>query len=174
MEPVTLAWAQALAQGDDVFAERFGVPVEPGWSGFPEMIPRLGEAIADGRPAVWGSHLVFDDDSTLVGLAGWKGEPIEGVAELGYAVAPARRGRGIATAAVCELLARGRASGVRTAVAHTLPEESPSTSVLVRCGFTNVGEVVDGDEGVVWRWGVELVSGCPTRAPTTPNMERLM
>ncbi|MBW3610701.1 MAG: hypothetical protein KY438_04125 [Actinobacteria bacterium] len=55
VEPVTLAWAQALAQGDDVFAERFGVPVEPGWSGFPEVIPRLGEAIADGRPTVWGS-----------------------------------------------------------------------------------------------------------------------
>ncbi len=106
--------------------------------------------------------LVFDDDSTLVGLAGWKGEPIEGVAELGYAVAPARRGRGIATAAVCQLLARGRAAGVRTAVAHTLAEESPSASVLVRCGFTNVGEAVDGDEGVVWRWEVELVSGCPT------------
>ena len=40
-------------------------------------------------------------------------------------------------------------------LAHTLPEESPSTGVLRRCGFTMTGEVVDGDD-VVWRWELPI------------------
>ncbi|MCA1673410.1 MAG: GNAT family N-acetyltransferase, partial [Actinobacteria bacterium] len=84
--------------------------------------------------------------------AGWKGKPVDGAAELGYAVAPARQGRGIATAVVRELLARARGAGVRKVIAHTRPEPSPSTSVLARCGFRKVDEVVDPDDGPVWRW----------------------
>ena len=97
----------------------------------------------------------FDDDDSVAGLAGWKGEPVDGLAELGYSVAPERQGRGIATAVVRELLWRGRAAGLRRAVAHTLPEPSASTAVLERCGFTRTGAVADPDgnvEGVVWRW----------------------
>jgi RimJ/RimL family protein N-acetyltransferase len=74
--------------------------------------------------------------------------------ELGYAVAPARQGRGIATAAVRILIDRARAAGATVVRAHTLPQPSPSTRVLIRCGFTQVGEVddPDGDAGRVWRW----------------------
>jgi hypothetical protein len=36
--PVTREWAEALAEGDDVFGERFGVGVEAGWLGFPEAL----------------------------------------------------------------------------------------------------------------------------------------
>jgi hypothetical protein len=37
-------------------------------------------------------------------------------------------------------------------VAHTLAEESASTTVLERCGFVRVGELVDETEGRIWRW----------------------
>lgn len=158
MVPVTQAWADALALGDDVFAERFGVAVERDWAGFPEVVPFLVAAARAPSPE-WGPHLVFDDDGALVGNAGWKGEPVDGVAELGYSVAPSRQGRGIATTVVGELLARARAAGLRTAIAHTLPERSASTSVLAGNGFTRVGEVVDPDDGPVWRWTVSLVDG---------------
>lgn len=104
-----------------------------------------------------GAHLVFDEDGALVGLAGWKGEPVHGVAELGYAVAPARQGRGIATCVVRELLSRARAAGLRTVIAHTLAETSASTSVLERCDFERVEELIDPDDGAVWRWEVSLV-----------------
>lgn len=102
-----------------------------------------------------GPHLVFDDDGALVGNGGWKGAPVDGTAELGYAVAPARRGKGIATAVVQTLVERGRTAGVRLVRAHTLAEESASTSVLRRCGFSKIAELDDPDEGKVWRW--ELV-----------------
>ena len=152
VEPATLPWLTALAAGDDVFTAQFGIPVAPGWAVFAEAIPRALEAAKAGQPAAWGTHLFFDADGALAGIGGWKGEPVDGVAELGYAVAPERRGRGIATAVVRELVARARAIGLRLVVAHTVAETSASTAVLQRCGFTRVAEVVDPDIGVLWRW----------------------
>jgi hypothetical protein len=38
-EPLTLPWIEALAEGDDTFAERFGVEVLDGWLAFPDALP---------------------------------------------------------------------------------------------------------------------------------------
>lgn len=152
VEPATRPCAEALALGDDVFTERFGVPVASGWSGFPETVPLMLGATRHGVPAEWGPQLIFDDDGALVGTAGWKGKPVDGVVELGYAVAPTRRNRGIATAALTELLRRAHAARVRLVVAHTRAEESASTAVLRHCGFTNTAELTDPEDGPVWRW----------------------
>jgi len=40
--------------------------------------------------------------------------------------------------------------------AHTLAAESASTSVLARCGFAPVAELIDPDEGPVWCWELRL------------------
>ncbi|HWM19917.1 MAG TPA: GNAT family N-acetyltransferase [Ilumatobacteraceae bacterium] len=158
VEPATLAMLEALVEGDEVFEGRFGVAVEPEWAVFPEAVPRALDAVRAGAEIEWGTHLLFDDQGVLVGIGGWKGEPVDGVAELGYAVAPRRQGQGIASAAVRVLVDRGRAAGLRRVVAHTLPEESASTSVLRRCGFVNVGEVGEQDGGAVWRWELPLMA----------------
>ena len=153
VEPITLAWAEALAEDDVEFARRFGVTVEPGWDGFPEVIGFLLKAArGEFGPSEWGPHLIFAADGALVGNGGWKGPPTDGVAELGYAVAPGRQGRGIATSVVRELVERARAAGVHVVVAHTLPATSASTAVLTRCGFEKVADVVDPHDGPVWRW----------------------
>ena len=152
LERTTWEWAEALAEGDDVFSERFGIPVEPGWEGFPEALPFLLAAARSGESGEWGPHLFFDDDGSLVGNGGWKGPPQDGSAELGYAVAPSRQRRGIATTAVRELVERGRRAGLRLVVAHTLAAPGGSTKVLERCGFERTGEFVDPEDGPVWRW----------------------
>jgi RimJ/RimL family protein N-acetyltransferase len=152
VEPVRREWAEALAQGDAVFAARFGIAVVAGWSGFPEALSILLHAARAGGPAEWGPQLFFDDDGALVGNGGWKGPPQHGAAELGYAVAPARQRRGIATAVVAELVERARRAGLRVVLAHTLAEENASTKVLTRCGFTKTAELDDPEEGRVWRW----------------------
>lgn len=159
VEPARLAWIEALVAGDGVFAERFSIPVVSGWVGFPEALPVALDAARrrDGDP--WGSHLIFDGaDGALVGFGGFKGAPANGEVEIGYAVAPERRGRGLATAAAGVMVERARSAGVRVVLAHTLAEPNPSTSVLAKCGFTRVGSVVDADLGAeVWRW--ELPTG---------------
>lgn len=156
VEPVTCDWAEALAEGEAVFSERFGIVVERGWIGFPEALPVLVDGARREGAIEWGWHFVFEDDGALVGNAGWKGPPVAGTAEIGYAVAPACQGRGVATAVVRELLSRAETAGIRRVIAHTLAEESASTSVLQHCGFKRVSEVVDPDDGPVWRWEAEL------------------
>jgi [ribosomal protein S5]-alanine N-acetyltransferase len=159
VEVITREWAEALAEGDEVFTERFGVPVEPDWAGFPEALPILLEAATAATPSEWRPQLFFDDDGALVGNGGWKGSPDrDGRVELGYAIAPSRQRRGIATAAVRELVERARRAGARTVLAHTLPERNASTTVLERCGFVKSAEVLDPDEGPVWRWELQLRS----------------
>ena len=156
IEPASVAWLEALAEGDDVFAARFAIAVEPGWAVFPETIAFALEG-ARAAPPEWGVHLFFDAlDGALVGNGGWKGPPVDGAAELGYAVAEGRRNRGFATAAVQELVRRARGEGVRVAVAHTLAQVSASTTVLSRCGFAYVDDVIDPDDGPLWRWELPL------------------
>ena len=113
------------------------------------------EYAASGQPRAWGPHLFFIGD-VLVGNGGWKGPPVDGAAEIGYAVAPSRQGHGIATEAVRHFVAKDRTEGLRQVIAHTLPVESASTTVLRRCGFTMAGTVEDPDEGAVWRWELAL------------------
>jgi RimJ/RimL family protein N-acetyltransferase len=158
IEPVRREWADALAAGDRAFEERFGLHVAPGWAGFPEVVPAIRQAAHRHDADPWGSHLFFAD-GVLVGLGGFKGEPADGTVEIGYAVAPGWQGRGIATAAALAMIQRARDAGVRTVVAHTLPEENPSTRVLRRTGFTWAGTTTEADgeeEQAVWRWELDL------------------
>lgn len=152
VEPATVEMLEALVEGDDVFEARFATPVIDGWAGFPEAVPHALAGARENPDQSWGTHLFFDDDGALVGFGGWKGAPVDRAVELGYAVAPARQGRGIATAVVAELVARAAAAGVATVVAHTLAETNASTAVLERSGFTRTAAPVDPDEGPVWRW----------------------
>mgnify|MGYP006144882195 CR=1 FL=1 len=41
---------------------------------------------------------------------------------------------------------------VTQVIAHTLPELNASGVILTRNGFTRTGEVIDPDDGPVWRW----------------------
>ena len=51
-------------------------------------------------------------------------------------------------------LASGSAA-VRRIIAHTLPETNASTRVLEKAGMTFVGEVIDPEDGRVWRWEIQ-------------------
>lgn len=156
--PATAPLLDAALAGDDALAAAIGAPVAPGWAGFPEALPALRDAAPAGAPPDdaehWGSHLFLaGDPTTVVGLGGFYGPPSpDGTVEIGYAVAPAHQGRGLATAAVDLLVEQAAAAGVEDVLAHTLAEENASVAVLRRAGFALDGTEVDPDEGEVWRW----------------------
>jgi RimJ/RimL family protein N-acetyltransferase len=78
---------------------------------------------------------------------------VRGAVEIGYAVAPAWRERGIATAAVRAMLDEGFADPeVRSVIAHTLPGPNASTRVLEKSGFSREAEVIDLEAGTAWRF----------------------
>lgn len=147
-----LEWLEALAEGDAIFTSRFGIAVEPEWAGFPEALPAVISAARQRLDDPWGTHLLFADDGALVGIGGFKGPPRNDAVEIGYAVSPARQGRGIATGAVRYFLAQAAREGVTTVLAHTLAGPNASTTVLTKTGFVHTLTGDDPEEGQVWRW----------------------
>jgi RimJ/RimL family protein N-acetyltransferase len=109
----------------------------------------------------WGGFFVFDRASRqVVGTCAFKSPPdTNGSVEIAYYTFPLFEGRGYAGAMARELTGRAQAATeVRTILAHTLAEPNASTRVLERAGFHNVGEIVDPEDGRVWRWAIEKQS----------------
>jgi RimJ/RimL family protein N-acetyltransferase len=165
--PATAEHLDALIEGDHVFTERFGMTVEPGYMDLPDS-PGIAEqalafskkALDDGTPAEWFSHLFVEPgENRVIGFGGYKGEPRESTVEIGYALAEAYRGAGRATEAARELIRRAQSAGVSRVIAHTLPERNPSIRLLERLGFRMAEEVVDPQDGTVWRWELALPAG---------------
>jgi ribosomal-protein-alanine N-acetyltransferase len=146
----------AAIEDEPRLARLLEATVADGWVGFPESLPVLRDSCASNPGGhAWGPFFfVLEDPRTLVGLGGYKGGPSnDGVVEIGYAIATAFRGRGLATAAVQQMVTRGFGDPqVRFIDAHTLAQVSASTRVLEKSGFEMVGVLEDPDDGPIWHW----------------------
>jgi ribosomal-protein-alanine N-acetyltransferase len=119
----------------------------------PDFLKRL-ESSSSPDPWIHGFALVHIASGKVVRMGGFKAPPgADGVVEIAYGVVPDYQGKGHATEAAQALVAYAFDSGqVRIVRAHTLPEPNASTRVLAKCGFSRAGEVVDPEDGPVWRW----------------------
>jgi [ribosomal protein S5]-alanine N-acetyltransferase len=107
------------------------------------------------RDAPWGAYLSVDQASRLVvGACAFKSGPTpERLVEIAYYTFPDYEGRGFGTAMALELCRIADESGqVERVIAHTLPEPNASNSLLRKAGFSHVGEVIDPEDGRVWRF----------------------
>jgi RimJ/RimL family protein N-acetyltransferase len=127
-----------------------------GWArDFPGDGDRVGARLATfpdaDRGTPWfASWLILVGDS-VVGTIGCKGAPRDGTVEVGYGVAPSARRRGVASAALAQLLERLDECGL-VVEAETLTDNAPSQAVLRRQGFAAVGTRRDPDDGELIRW----------------------
>ena len=121
--------------------------VSPAWAA-------LLEGSRQTNPWIHGFKIVSRASNSLVGHCGFKGPPdLGGVVEIAYGIDPEQQGKGYATEAATALIQYALGTGqVRVVRAHTLPHSSASTRVLTKCGFEKIGEVIDPDDGLVWRW----------------------
>jgi ribosomal-protein-alanine N-acetyltransferase len=105
-------------------------------------------------PWIHGFSLVLRGSSIAIGMGGFKGPPsAEGMVEIAYGVLPDHQGKGYATEAAMALTEHAFRSGeVRFVRAHTFLESNASARVLTKCGFQCLGEVMDPEDGKVWRW----------------------
>jgi len=118
----------------------------------PVWLARL-EAAPSPDPWVHGFTVVHRESGVPVGKCGFKGPPSERVVEIAYGIASEHQGKGYATEAAQAVTAFALASGLVDVVrAHTLPESNASGRVLAKCGFRHLGEVIDPEDGLVWRW----------------------
>jgi RimJ/RimL family protein N-acetyltransferase len=110
-------------------------------------------------PWVHGFNLVLDD-GTYVGMGSFKGPPVNGMVEIAYAVVPEHQRKGFATDAARLMVEYAFESPeVRTVCAHTLPDGIASQRVLGKSGFRKTGEVVDPEDGLVWRYEITRAAG---------------
>jgi RimJ/RimL family protein N-acetyltransferase len=105
-------------------------------------------------PWVYGFAIVRTENGEVVGNCGFTAPPgDDGEVEIAYGVAPEHQGRGYATEAARALIEYAFASGkVRIVRAHTLPTGAASIRVLAKCGFRDVGEIDDPQDGRVRRF----------------------
>ena len=159
--PAWVGHFEAMREGDAALGRLLGVEVAEDWVGLPDhrdFIAQGDRFLQDAPDAFgWWTYLfVHEGDAMLIGVGGLKGEPKGGVAELGYALAPGYRNRGLGTEAARGLLAFALADPrVREVRAHTLPARGPSTRVLEKLGMRFDGPVTDPEDGEVWRWSLE-------------------
>ena len=108
-------------------------------------------------PAVAGRSWLMVAGGEVVGLCGHKNPPTaDGVADIGYGVAPERRRLGFATCAVTMIIEAARADAAIVALtAETALANLPSQRVLSANGFAKVGLSHDRDEGEVIVWRLE-------------------
>lgn len=162
LTPFAPADLLALIESENRFAEAFGVPAARGLRQFfssgdvsPQWLARLRASASEpADPWAHGLGVVHSEAGSVIGSVGFKGPPDgDGTVEVAYGIVPDFQGNGYATeaagAAVDFAFAPGRVTVVR---AHTLPTPNASTRVLANCGFQHVGEVVDPEDGLVWRW----------------------
>jgi ribosomal-protein-alanine N-acetyltransferase len=157
-----LALLDAALAGRQALADALGCQVAEGWEVFPGALRATREAaVAHPDSWRWGTRLfVLDEPETVVGWGGFKGPPRDGAVELGYAIAPAWERRGLATAAVAELLREAFATPqVETVFAHTQAKPGASARVLEKSGFVNDGEVPDDELGKAWRFRLTREGG---------------
>jgi RimJ/RimL family protein N-acetyltransferase len=73
--------------------------------------------------------------------------------EIAYGVAAEHQNQGFATEAAQALVEFAFRSGlVRVVRAHTFESANNSARVLLKCGFLARGQVVEPEDGLVWRW----------------------
>jgi [ribosomal protein S5]-alanine N-acetyltransferase len=155
----------AMIDHPERFEVEFGFPLAQGLAEYMVSDDVSTAWLADLRasaggpadPWRFGFAMVHQDSAQVIGLASFKGAPdAEGVVEIAYGVAPGYEGRGYATEAARYLTEFALSDDrVRTLRAHTAPEDNPSTGVLRKCGFRFLGEVVDPEDGPVWRWELD-------------------
>jgi RimJ/RimL family protein N-acetyltransferase len=159
--PCDAASLRAVIAGREALAAHLSVAVPEGWPAFPEAYAHaLDVLVADASSAAWWTHLFIERESrSLVGSGGYAGRPKDGVVEIGYEIAPAFQGRGLALEVARGLVEHAFAdAAVSAVIGHTRPETNASTRVLEKAGFVRVEDVEDPEEGTLWRWRI-------TRAP---------
>jgi len=121
----------------------------------PQWLESVGVATTVD-PWLLGFALVERSSGTEIGSCGFKGPPdTQGMVEIAYGVEPAYQNNGYATEAAGALVAYAFSSGlVRVVRAHTYGEANASARVLAKCHFHLVGQVIDPEDGLVWRWEI--------------------
>jgi RimJ/RimL family protein N-acetyltransferase len=155
----------ALRESENAYEKISGCKAAPGIRKFLLMAsPEFFQSLQSGsEPDPWkfGFAIFHTADNLVIGLCGFAGPPdAERCVEIGYSIAPAYQGQGLATEAARALIDFATPNQVRKIRAHTLAKINASTRVLEKCEFIKTAENVDPEGKLVWRWERSCSSPC--------------
>jgi RimJ/RimL family protein N-acetyltransferase len=134
-----------------------GVRPPTGWArDFPQEGDVAGMRYASARQTrdiqPWSAPWLIIVDDVVVGTIGFKGDPVVHELEVGYGVVPSCRRRGVATAALSQLLDSVSDQGFLIK-AETASWNVGSQHVVKKVGFAEVGRRKSDEDGelIVWR-----------------------
>lgn len=109
-----------------------------------------------GATEPWLSYFAIrESDNALLGTCAFKTPPMQGLVEIAYFTFQGYENQGVASVMARELLKVAfNEYEVKAVLAHTLPEENASTSILRKRGFTLVDTVEDPEDGTIWQWAL--------------------
>jgi len=160
--PSTMEMLHAAVEQDWPTLSRLlgGVDFAEGWTHFPEAILWMRDRLQDepGETMWWNYLIIHREDARLVGSCGFKGPPEpNGSVEIGYEIADAYQGQGLATESARALTEWAvRQSGVKNVVACTLAEENASVRILRKLGYQFVCEKIDIEDGSIWEFSLAV------------------
>jgi [ribosomal protein S5]-alanine N-acetyltransferase len=148
---------ECAISGDQLLASCLSINIADEWTEFGTAPLKfaLEKLRQDENETNWVTYFpVYKAENKLIGSCGFKGKPgAEGSVEIGYEVAPLYRNKGLAFEIAGGLIRHAFTHEQVTCVlAHTLPEYNASTKILAKHGFAKVAELVDPEDGIVWRW----------------------
>lgn len=158
--PCDTSILEAAIRSDEALSERLGVDVPAFWTEFGNepLEYSLSRILEHPEEMGWWTWLpIHKTERVLMGSGGFKGKHgTDGVLEIGYEITPHYRGQGYAQEMALALVQYAFSfPGVLRVIAHTMPNENPSTSVLRRVGFIKIGEYSDPEDGPVWQWAID-------------------
>ena len=162
--PATLPGLDAIIMEDWADLSRLlaGVDMADNWMHFPDAMAWMRDYLLEHPDELgWWSYVTIHiEDFRLIGTCGFKGVPSpDGTVEIGYEIAPAYQGKGLATEAARALVEHAfQHEVVKAVLAHTLAEENASVAVLRKLGFTHIQEIYDLEDGYIWQWRLEKLS----------------
>ncbi len=105
-----------------------------------------------GYRTPWIGYLAKQDDK-IVGVGGYKGQPISNRVEIAYGTFPDFQHQGIGKDICKKLVMLALKTDPEVVItARTLPEPNYSTKILQHNSFEFLGVVWDNDDGNVWEW----------------------
>jgi RimJ/RimL family protein N-acetyltransferase len=122
------------------------------------LLESAAEAFETGEATWWTSPFVFiaADAHEVVGSGAFKAEPCDGSIELGYGIAPSRRGLGYATAGVEQMLRLVFVhSEIDVVRAETAVDNVASRRVVEKAGFRLAGRRLSEEDGMVDCWFID-------------------